>query len=39
MALENCTYVPHGTPGHGYDGYLDVRRSSMSVKLLANMGL
>jgi choline dehydrogenase-like flavoprotein len=23
--LENCTYVPQGTPGHGYDGYLEVR--------------
>jgi choline dehydrogenase len=23
--LENCTYVPAGTPGHGYDGYLEVR--------------
>jgi choline dehydrogenase len=22
MELENCTYVPHGTPGHGFDGYL-----------------
>ena len=26
MDLENCTYVPAGTPGHGYDGYLEVRR-------------
>jgi choline dehydrogenase-like flavoprotein len=24
--LENCTYVPQGTPGHGYDGYLEVRQ-------------
>lgn len=22
--LENCTYVPLGTPGHGYDGYIEV---------------
>ncbi|KAF2996739.1 hypothetical protein E8E13_006291 [Curvularia kusanoi] len=22
IELENCTYVPQGTPGHGYDGYL-----------------
>ncbi|KAF2734826.1 alcohol oxidase [Polyplosphaeria fusca] len=22
MDLENCTYVPRGTPGHGFDGYL-----------------
>ncbi|KAH7081275.1 hypothetical protein BKA63DRAFT_404856 [Paraphoma chrysanthemicola] len=21
--LENCTYAPEGTPGHGYDGYLE----------------
>ncbi|PVH71670.1 GMC oxidoreductase [Cadophora sp. DSE1049] len=20
--LENCTYVPRGTPGHGFDGYI-----------------
>jgi hypothetical protein len=24
MNLENCTYVPEGTPGHGFDGYLVV---------------
>ncbi|KAF2625035.1 GMC oxidoreductase [Macroventuria anomochaeta] len=23
IELENCTYVPQGTPGHGYDGYLE----------------
>ncbi|KAH7382389.1 hypothetical protein DE146DRAFT_770349 [Phaeosphaeria sp. MPI-PUGE-AT-0046c] len=23
MALENCTYTPVGTPGHGHDGYLE----------------
>jgi choline dehydrogenase len=28
MDLENCTYVPHGTPGHGFDGYLEVRKYS-----------
>ncbi|KAJ4338525.1 hypothetical protein N0V87_003854 [Didymella glomerata] len=21
--LENCTYVPQGTPGHGFDGYIE----------------
>jgi choline dehydrogenase len=26
--LENCTYVPQGTSGHGYDGYLEVRLAS-----------
>ncbi|KAH7091519.1 hypothetical protein FB567DRAFT_577381 [Paraphoma chrysanthemicola] len=30
--LENCTYVPEGTPGHGYDGYLE---SSMMNPLIA----
>jgi choline dehydrogenase len=39
MALENCTYVPHGTPGHGYDGYLEVRQISTSIKLSADMVL
>lgn len=24
--LENCTYVPVGTPGHGYEGYIEVSR-------------
>lgn len=23
-SLENCTYVPFGTPGHGFDGYIQV---------------
>ncbi|GJC87190.1 oxygen-dependent choline dehydrogenase [Colletotrichum liriopes] len=23
MDLENCTYVPRGTPGHGFDGYIE----------------
>lgn len=23
--LENCTYVPHETPGHGYEGFIQVR--------------
>ena len=26
MELENCTYVPLGTPGHGFGGYLEVRQ-------------
>ena len=25
-SVENCTYVPPGTPGHGFDGYVEVRR-------------
>jgi choline dehydrogenase len=24
IEVENCTYVPHGTPGHGFDGYIQV---------------
>jgi choline dehydrogenase-like flavoprotein len=27
MDLENCTYVPRGTPGHGFDGYIEVSLS------------
>jgi choline dehydrogenase len=27
MNLENCTYAPRGTPGHGFDGYIEVRKS------------
>jgi choline dehydrogenase len=23
--VENCTYVPVGTPGHGFEGYVVVR--------------
>lgn len=23
--LENCTYAPEGTPGHGFDGFIGVR--------------
>ena len=32
MNVENCTYVPRGTPGHGFDGYIQV-----SCLLLANL--
>lgn len=34
--LENCTYVPRGTPGHGFDGYLEVRKLSTALKLVAD---
>lgn len=27
-ALENCTYVPRGAPGHGYNGYIEVNELS-----------
>ncbi|KAF2875129.1 hypothetical protein BDV95DRAFT_486246 [Massariosphaeria phaeospora] len=30
MDLENCTYVPRGTPGHGFDGYLQSSHSDQS---------
>lgn len=33
MDLENCTYVPQGTPGHGFDGYLTV-----SLRILLGTG-
>lgn len=36
MDLENCTYVPEGTEGHGFDGYLDVRTSSQELQPNAN---
>ena len=29
MNLENCTYVPEGSPGHGFDGYLVVSSHSL----------
>jgi choline dehydrogenase len=25
MDLENCTYVPRGTRGHGFEGYIEVK--------------
>ncbi|CAI6315842.1 unnamed protein product [Periconia digitata] len=28
MEMENCTYVPHGTPGHGFDGFLQTTISN-----------
>jgi choline dehydrogenase len=36
IELENCTYVPEGTPGHGYDGYLTVSMSSFSLGIVAD---
>jgi choline dehydrogenase len=33
MDLENCTYVPLGTPGHGSDGYLEVSLTSKFVRV------
>ncbi|KAK2041722.1 alcohol oxidase [Colletotrichum somersetense] len=35
MDLENCTYVPGGTEGHGFEGYLDSSLGDAS-GLLAN---
>ncbi|KAH7112092.1 hypothetical protein B0J11DRAFT_554216 [Dendryphion nanum] len=31
MNLENCTYVPRGTPGHGFDGYLESSQMNPTV--------
>ncbi|CAI6292734.1 unnamed protein product [Periconia digitata] len=28
IELENCTYVPAGTPGHGFDGYIQTSHST-----------
>lgn len=28
--LENATYVPIGTPGHGFDGFLEVSSTHAS---------
>ncbi|KAJ4304832.1 hypothetical protein N0V90_000360 [Kalmusia sp. IMI 367209] len=33
MDLENCTYVPQGTPGHGFDGYIENSHPDPSVAL------
>ncbi|RBR17956.1 hypothetical protein FVER53590_00262 [Fusarium verticillioides] len=33
MNLENCTYVPEGTPGHGFDGYLVNDQSNATVNI------
>jgi len=38
MNLENCTYVPEGSPGHGFDGYLVVSgRSSILATVNTDM--
>lgn len=36
IELENCTYVPQGTPGHGYDGYVEVSMGSFTLAIAAN---
>ncbi|KAG5757947.1 hypothetical protein H9Q72_013910 [Fusarium xylarioides] len=33
MNIENCTYVPEGTPGHGFDGYLVNDQSNATVNI------
>ncbi|PSN70350.1 alcohol oxidase [Corynespora cassiicola Philippines] len=33
MNLENCTYVPQGTPGHGFDGYLQSSHHNTSTSI------
>ncbi|KAF4968617.1 hypothetical protein FSARC_4041 [Fusarium sarcochroum] len=30
MDIENCTYRPEGTPGHGFGGFLDSNRNNIS---------
>ncbi|KAK0388804.1 hypothetical protein NLU13_5047 [Sarocladium strictum] len=35
MALENATYVPSGTPGHGFDGFLEASQVNATTGLRA----
>ncbi|KAM0551258.1 hypothetical protein ACHAPJ_008603 [Fusarium lateritium] len=30
MDIENCTYRPEGTPGHGFGGFVDSNRNNIS---------
>jgi choline dehydrogenase len=32
-AIENCTYLPQGTPGHGFGGWLQTERASPTLGL------
>jgi choline dehydrogenase len=34
--VENCTYVPHGTPGHGFDGYIQVLNPTPTLSIPTN---
>lgn len=36
IELENCTYVPHGTPGHGFDGPVVVSPVSPTLVIAAD---
>ena len=36
MDVENCTYVPRRTPGHGFDGYIQVKCLLLSLLLFAD---
>ncbi|PVH98866.1 GMC oxidoreductase [Periconia macrospinosa] len=33
MDLENCTYLPRGTPGHGFDGFLHSSQSNNDAEM------
>lgn len=35
MALENCTYVPQGTPGHGFDGFVESSLGNATLGLVS----
>ncbi|EXK30692.1 hypothetical protein FOMG_13476 [Fusarium oxysporum f. sp. melonis 26406] len=30
IEIENCTYAPEGTPGHGFDGFIQSNRNNIS---------
>lgn len=34
MGVENCTYVPRGTPGHGFGGLLEVSAQFQAEQIL-----
>ncbi|KAH7110363.1 hypothetical protein B0J11DRAFT_599519 [Dendryphion nanum] len=38
MGVENCTYVPRGTPGHGFDGYLESSQLASRINLHSDVG-
>jgi choline dehydrogenase len=31
VSLENCTYVPHGTPGHGFTGFVEASHFTLGI--------
>jgi hypothetical protein len=31
--IENCTYAPEGSPGHGFGGFVQVRSRAQEIRL------